>query len=159
MRIVPVLFFVLFLVGLIAAAFFSAPASAAPPDEKLPELSKPQLHREKTKLEMAVDQAAAMLLQGKLPATEDGVRFALWLYGDKGDVAYLDIATKMARELVKTDPIMGSAALFWVAQAGGPTLEEAKAVRQSRSMDTLGNPAFLLRDSASFAASREMTVD
>jgi len=136
MRIVPVLFFVLFVVGLIAAALFSAPVSAAPPDEKLPELSKPQLHREKTKLEMAVDQAAAMLLQGKLPPTEDGVRFALWLYGDKGDVAYLDIATKMARELVghgipegkviRDGSPEGKAVLYWVAQAGGPTLEEAR---------------------------------
>jgi hypothetical protein len=136
MRIVPVLFFVLFLVGLIAAALFSAPAFAAPPDEKLPDLSKPQLHREKTKLEKAVDQAAAMLLQGKLPPTEDGVRFALWLYGEKRDVAYLDVATRMARELaghgipegkiVRNGTPEGKTVLYWVAEAGGPTLEEAR---------------------------------
>ena len=103
--------------------------NAAPPEEKFPESGKPQLDREPTVLEQAVDRAAVMLLNGKLPANEDGVRFALWLYGEKGDVAYRDIATRMARELVKTDPIMGSAGLFWVAQAGGPTLDEAKSVK------------------------------
>ena len=124
MRVIPVLFYVL-IVGL-TAVLSAGPLHAAPPEEKLPDLSKPKLHREETDLEKAVNRAAAMLLQGKLPASEDGVRFALWLYGDKGDVAYLDIATKMARELVKVDLTLGSAALFWVAQAGGPTLEEAK---------------------------------
>jgi hypothetical protein len=112
--------------------FGVSPAMAAPPEEKLPELSKPQLHREKTKLEKAVDQAAAMLLQGKLPASEDGVRFALWLYGDKGDVAYLDVATKMARELKSQElhPMYVPAALYWVAQAGGPTLAEAREMER-----------------------------
>jgi len=134
--------------------FGVSPAMAAPPEEKLPELSKPQLHREKTKLEKAVDQAAAMLLQGKLPASEDGVRFALWLYGEKGDVAYLDVATKMARELVKRDPIMGSAALFWVAQAGGATLAEAQQVKYGDAGDHRSS----LRKLAMVAATRDSTL-
>jgi hypothetical protein len=140
MQFIPVLFCLIALASL-AAVLPTSRLFASPPEEKLPELSKPQLHREKTKLEKAVDQAAAMLLQGKLPPTEDGVRFALWLYGDKGDVAYLDIATKMARELVKTDPIMGTAALYWVAQAGGPTLDDAKSWERAAYSVYAENPS------------------
>ena len=152
MQIIPVLFCVITTTCAVATFLLGGVLFAAPPEEKLPELSKPQLHREKTKLEKAVDQAAAMLLQGKLPPTEDGVRFALWLYGEKSDVAYLDIATKMARELVKKDPTLGSAALFWVAQAGGPTFEEAKAINAEPS----GYASFVQRRLAMISASRDM---
>ena len=154
MRVIPVLFCVL--IG-IASAGVVLPAGvlfAAPPEEKLPELSKPKLHREETALEKAVNRAAAMLLQGKLPASEDGVRFALWLHGDKGDVAYLDIATKMARELVKIDPIMGTAALYWVAQAGGPTLEEARANENKANRHASNDFVWI----AGVAAKREQTA-
>lgn len=125
MRVIPVLFYVLIGIASAAVVLPAGVLFAAPPEEKLPELSKPKLHREETELEKAVNRAAAMLLQGKLPASEDGVRFALWLYGEKGDVAYLDVATKMARKL---GDFAGSTALFSVAQAGGSTLDEANAV-------------------------------
>ena len=156
MQIIPVLFCVITIACAAGTFLPGGVLFGAPPEEKLPELSKPQLHREKTVLEKAVDQAAAMLLQGKLPPTEDGVRFALWLYGDKGDVAYLDIATKMARELVKKDLVIGTAALYWVAQAGGAAVvnpePEPNPDERCQAMD------ILLARYARIAATRDPRV-
>lgn len=158
MQFIPVLFCLIAIVSTTTALLPAGLLFASPPEEKLPELSKPQLHREKTKLEKAVDQAAAMLLQGKLPPTEDGVRFALWLYGEKGDVAYLDIATRMARELVKTDAVTGCTALYWVAQAGGPTLHEASTESDEREDAGIHTFPQLIEEYARLAATRDATV-
>ena len=149
-KVIPIFLFgavlLLYAVLVFAAPVFVATVFAAPPTETFPSAGKPQLEREPTVLEQAVDRAAVMLLNGKLPPTEDGVRFALWLYGEKSDVAYLDIATKMARDLVKTDPIMGTAACSglrkraaqrWRKQSPGRMQHHRHMPRHARRMQRL----------------------
>jgi hypothetical protein len=112
---IPAVLFLAFGLAVAGVAFGSPPAR-----EPLPDVGKPRLHREETPLEKAVGRAAFLLEKGSLPPSEDAVRFALWMYADRGDVSYRNQAESLARKLTRVDPRGGNAAYSLLGQAGLP---------------------------------------
>jgi len=122
----------------LALVLAASPLRAEPPPD---EFSGPGKAKEVSRAERDARRVLGELRRNpEAPATEAAVQLALYAYAESGDAADLELATTLARRRAEAAEGATTRPLFLVAQAGGPTLEEAEAELSATQNRLAKNP-------------------